>query len=108
MKNITKLTLTLMLCLSGGLPAMAHDHDMAGMHETKSNEVAAVGVVEGVDASTGAVTITHEPIKSLNWPGMTMDFVAKDKALLKKLAKGKKIDFSFVDENGEYVITKVK
>lgn len=110
MRTIATLTLSLMLSLTGTLPAMAHDHDMGGMHESaaQSKEASAVGVVEGVDASQGIVTITHEPIPSLNWPGMTMDFVVRDKALMKKLAKGKKIEFSFVDQHGDYLITKVK
>jgi Cu(I)/Ag(I) efflux system protein CusF len=66
------------------------------------------GVVTNVDAAKGKVTIKHEPVQSLNWPGMTMAFTVKDKAMLDKLAKGKKVDFEFQEEGRDYVITSVK
>ena len=40
--------------------------------------------------SRGKVTLKHERIDSLNWPGMTMAFAVKDKALLDKVEKGSK------------------
>ncbi len=107
MRSITIVSLVFALAMSGGMPAVAHD--MGGMHASAhKTEADAVGVVEGIDMAKGIVTITHEPIPSLNWPGMTMDFVVKDKTLLKKLATGKKINFSFVEEHGDYLVIKVK
>ncbi|MFA5123936.1 efflux RND transporter periplasmic adaptor subunit, partial [Zavarzinia sp.] len=35
----------------------------------------ATGTLDGIDAKTGSVTVTHGPVASLKWPGMTMDFV---------------------------------
>ncbi|HEY5993014.1 MAG TPA: copper-binding protein [Gallionellaceae bacterium] len=92
-------------------PALAADMDMSGMdmpHAQQTAGTEAVGVVDEVNAAKGIVTISHEPIKSLNWPAMTMDFVVKDKKMLAKLRKGKKIHFSFVEQHGDYVVTKVK
>ena len=66
----------------------------------------ATGVVKSVDPSKNSVMITHDPVKSLNWPAMTMPFTVKDKALLNKLQPGKKIDFEFVQQGR--VITSVK
>lgn len=54
------------------------------------------------------VTIKHDPVKSLNWPTMTMGFVAKDPKMLEKMKPGSKVDFSFTKSDKDYVITEVK
>ena len=61
-----------------------------------------------VDGTTGVVTLAHDPIKSLNWPAMTMSFKVKDKMLLDKLGVGKTVDFEFAQADTDYVITGVK
>ncbi|MBI2752374.1 MAG: copper-binding protein [Betaproteobacteria bacterium] len=68
----------------------------------------ATGVVKKVDAKGGLVTLAHEPVKSMNWPAMTMGFQIKDKMLLDKLTVGKKVDFEFVQGSKGYVVTAVK
>ena len=68
----------------------------------------ATGVVTRVDPASGRITIRHDPVKSLNWPGMTMTFKAKDKAMLDKVKKDQKIDFGFVEQGNDYVVTDVK
>ncbi len=115
-----KITATLLFviasCAAASLPAQAADKGMDGMDmgsmemnaPAKGTETQAVGVVDAVAPAKGIVTISHEPIKSLGWPAMTMDFVVKDKKILAKLSKGKKIHFSFVEQHGDYVVTKVK
>lgn len=50
----------------------------------------------------------HEPVTSLDWPIMTMSFAVKDRALLDKLAVGKKIEFEFVKEGRSYTVIGVK
>jgi Cu(I)/Ag(I) efflux system protein CusF len=54
------------------------------------------------------VTLSHEPIASLGWPAMTMDFSVADKALFGKLVKGKKVRFQFSKQHNRYVITGVR
>jgi Cu/Ag efflux protein CusF len=83
--------------------------------DTKSEKKAAkgtvhkaTGVVTKVDRATGKVTIKHDPVQSMKWPGMTMGFKVKDKALLEKLPKDKKVDFEFVQQGNDYVVTAVK
>ena len=68
----------------------------------------ATGTVKKVDVKAGVVTLAHEPVKSLNWPSMTMGFKVKDKMLLDKLADGKKVEFEFMQDDKDYVITGVK
>ena len=68
----------------------------------------AVAVVKKVDKDHGKVTLSHEAVKSLNWPAMTMAFSVKDQSLFDKLAAGKKVDVEFVKQGSEYVVTAVK
>jgi Cu(I)/Ag(I) efflux system protein CusF len=68
----------------------------------------AIGVVKTVDAKAGLVTLAHEPVKSLNWPAMTMGFQVKDKMLFDKLGVGKKVEFEFIQGGKGYVVTAVK
>lgn len=68
----------------------------------------ATAVVKSVDAANGKVTLAHDPVKSLNWPAMTMGFAVKDKMLLDKLAVGKKVNVEFMKEGADYVVTAVK
>ncbi len=69
----------------------------------------AEGKVEEVDTKAGTVSVTHGPVASLKWPGMTMEFKAANEAILKQLKPGAAIDFEFVERaQGEWVITSVK
>ena len=75
---------------------------------SKATRHEAVGTVKSVDPATGTVTLAHGPVKSLNWPAMTMGFAVKDKALFDKLSVGKKVDVEIVQQDDKYVITAVK
>ncbi len=67
------------------------------------------GVVDSVDAQANAVTLTHGPVASLKWPGMTMEFKLANAALLKDLKPGAKVAIEFVERQpGEWVITTVQ
>lgn len=68
----------------------------------------AMGVVKKVDTKTATVTLTHEAVESMNWPVMTTGFKVMDKMLLDKFADGKKIEFNFVQQGKDYVITGVR
>jgi len=66
------------------------------------------GTVKSVNAGKRTVSLAHDPIKSMNWPAMTMTFKAKDKAMLKKVKAGAKVEFSFEQHGKDYVITDIK
>lgn len=91
MKRMTVLLAALLIAL----PAMAQTHQ-------------AVGVVKRVDQAKGVVAIKHDPVKSLGWPGMTMDFSVRDRKVLSKVKPEQKVSFDFVEEQGRYVITTMK
>lgn len=66
------------------------------------------GTVNSVDAKSGKVNLDHEPIQSLNWPGMTMDFDVQNKAALTKLKPGQKVSFKLIEvRKGKYVISEI-
>jgi len=110
------VVLSLALALSLAVPAASHAQsgDIKGMDMGKKPAAGAqtthkaTGVIKKVDPKAGTVTLAHDPVKSLNWPAMTMGFTVKDKALLDKLQAGKKVEFDFVQQGKDYVITTVK
>jgi Cu(I)/Ag(I) efflux system protein CusF len=65
-------------------------------------------VVKNIDRAGGRVTLRHDPIKSLKWPTMTMVFAVKDKAMLDTLSTEKKVEFEFVLQGQQFVITSIK
>ena len=68
----------------------------------------AIGSVEGVDAKSGVLTLKHEPIASLKWPAMTMEFTVANPSLLAGLKPGTPVTFEFVERQpGEWVITRL-
>ena len=55
------------------------------------------------------MSITHEPIASLGWPGMTMDFALANSSLAAGIKPGSAISFEIVERKpGEFVITKLQ
>lgn len=82
---------------------------MQGMHKSPSQQVhEAQGVVKKVDSAAGEVTLAHGPVATLKWSAMTMAFKVQDKSLLKQLEVGKKVNFSFVQQGADYVVTRLK
>ncbi len=65
------------------------------------------GTPTKVDTAAGKVTIDHGPIPTLNWPAMSMTFSVKDKAMLDHVHEGGKVEFEFVQQGPDYVITKI-
>ncbi len=87
---------------------LAHDGMDMGAMNAKAASSEGVGVVDSADQRKGMVTLSHEPIASLGWPAMTMDFSVEDKALFSKLVKGRKVHFRFSKHHQQYVITEVR
>jgi Cu/Ag efflux protein CusF len=66
------------------------------------------GVVKKVDAAAMKVTLTHEDLKNLEMPGMTMVFRIADPALVEKLKPGKDVEFVAERIDGKLTVTAVK
>ena len=68
----------------------------------------AQGVLNAINAD-GTVSITHEPVKTLGWPGMTMDFALANTALMAGIEPGGAITFEIVERKpDDWVITKLQ
>jgi Cu(I)/Ag(I) efflux system membrane fusion protein len=81
---------------------------LGGMKEKSSVSHQAVGTLDSIEAN-GMLMVTHEPVASLNWSKMTMEFVPANGALVDKLKPGTAIHFEFVERKpGEWVITKIE
>lgn len=59
--------------------SMAETSEQVTVHSGK-------GTVKKIDTSAKLVTLSHEPIESLEWPAMTMGFAVEDVLLLNKLS----------------------
>jgi Cu/Ag efflux protein CusF len=69
----------------------------------------AVGTLDDVDPKSGALMITHDPVPSLKWPKMTMEFIPANDAIAKAVKPGSAITFEFVKRKpGEWVVTKIE
>lgn len=102
------------LLLSGAaLPAFA-GQPMDGMEMQEKTVQAShqsTGKVLSVDKAKLTVTLAHEAIKSLGWPGMKMDFKVADAALLDGLKAGDAVRFELRQhkpEESAWVIVKIE
>lgn len=109
MKRNTFILITLALFALTALPVVAEDMGMIMPMDGKVTERhQGKGTINSVDAKAGKINITHEPIASLGWDGMTMDFEVQDKAMLANLKKGQKVTFQLVEaRKGKYVISEI-
>lgn len=65
------------------------------------------GAVTKINDELGSVEVDHGEIKDL-MPPMRMEFYVKDKALLKGLAVGDRVDFVIAYKQGAEIITSIK
>jgi Cu/Ag efflux protein CusF len=65
------------------------------------------GVVNSVNAAASRVNITHDPVESLKWPRMKMNFKAQDPAILQGLQPGTVVDFEIRKVEDQFVITRI-
>ena len=123
MKRQATLSVIVALSISAALTVQAQmkdmdmnkGMDMKGMEMKKDGVKAGqgtvhkgTGVVKKVDAAKGAVTLDHEPIRSVNWSAMTMTFNVKDKKMLENVKSGQRVQFEFIQQGKENVITSIR
>lgn len=114
MKKPFTLSLLIALALSaGGAVAGEKMDDMKDMDMGKKSDAAmqathnAVGVLKKIDLKAGTVNVDHEAVPGLKWPAMNMTFKVQSPNLLKDVAVGQKVQFSFVQTGSGYVITQL-
>jgi Cu(I)/Ag(I) efflux system periplasmic protein CusF len=109
-KHNTFVLIPLAVLVLAALPAAAEDKNMImpmdGKVVTEIHQ--GKGTVNSVDAKAGKINLSHGPIASLAWPGMTMDFEVQDKALLANLKPGQKVMFTLIEaRKGKYVVSEI-
>lgn len=67
--------------------AQAHDHDAPAPAKGK-------GVVNAVDIAAHKINLSHQPIPSLGWPAMKMDFAVAPSVDLKTVQAGSTVEFT--------------
>lgn len=65
-------------------------------------------IVKATDLDKGVVKLAHDPVASLKWPAMTMDFRVEDRTLMQQIKVNDAVTFTFIESNGNYVITHIK
>jgi Cu(I)/Ag(I) efflux system membrane fusion protein len=68
------------------------------------------GKVKELDAATGRIELEHEPMPAMQWPAMTMGFIAEDKSQLAGLKKGDTVEFEVrpkPDKDGNYLVPRI-
>ena len=87
---------------------------MAGMAAQKKTEQAnhqGTGKVVSIDRAKLRIKLAHEPIKSLGWSAMTMDFSVAKASLLNGLKEGDAVQFELRQSKPEesvWVIVKIE
>ena len=66
------------------------------------------GVVKKIDVKAKKVTVSHEELKSLEMPAMTMVFRTATEEMLGSLKEGQTIEFVADRVNGKLTITEIK
>lgn len=87
-------------------------HGMGNMNMQQEGNAAmkvhkAHGVVKKINAAAGKVNISHDPIPSMEWPKMTMDFKVQNKDDLAAIKPGMKVDFDLTVMGKGYQITHI-
>ena len=108
MKNLGILALSAVLAAPAYAQMKDHSGHSSAPQKSEAQTHKGVGVVKSLDAEKGTVMLAHEPIASLRWPSMTMKFTAKDKKLLEKLEPGRKVEFEFLVQGRDYILTRLR
>lgn len=98
------------IILLAAAPALsqAETHHEMQMAQAGKQTGSGQGTVNRVDLQNNKVNMTHGPIQSLGWPGMTMDFKVKDAAVLHGIKPGQKVTFEVVKEGPkQYFVTRI-
>jgi Cu(I)/Ag(I) efflux system membrane fusion protein len=79
----------------------------AGLKPPAAKAHAAEGRVVSAYPKTGSAIITHGPVQSLEWGGMTMEFKVADPALFAAIKAGAAIRFEFIEQPpGEWTVVR--
>jgi Cu(I)/Ag(I) efflux system periplasmic protein CusF len=110
MKNQTIVVLSIAMlgggtAIAAGMPGMEMDPPAARAAE-KPQTNHAVGVVKNLDGAKGTIKLAHEPVPSIKWPAMTMEFKIS-KELAASIKAGDRVDFEFTAKGMDATVTRI-
>ncbi len=92
----------------GDMKAMPGMSNAQGADQSSMVMADGAGVVTGIDATAGSITIHHGPIAKLNWPAMTMAFKASPPSLLQGVKVGQSVNFTLMQAGGSTTLTAIQ
>lgn len=114
-KTALILSASFAIALPGAALAQSGSHTMPdhstmpGKSHGESAGVAGTGTVNSVDAAAGKLNLTHEPIKAIGWPAMTMNFAVAEGVDLDALSKGDAVTFTLMrGADGIYMVESIQ
>ena len=94
--------------LQRGAPSMEPVGAVQLVHEG-GNDAHAIGTVNGVDAAQHKINLSHNPIPSIGWPAMTMEFPVAPSVDLSRIKPGARVNFSIQKgKDGLYEVQSVQ
>lgn len=78
---------------TSGMQGMKMDQNMPGMNHTIKT-AQGVGMIEAIDTAKDTVRIKHQPIASIGWPAMNMEFKADPPSMLRSIKVGERVHFT--------------
>jgi Cu/Ag efflux protein CusF len=92
----------------GVMPGMRAPGDKMQMAHSGRSHSQGTGTVNSVDAVGHKLNVSHEPIPTIGWPAMTMDFAVAPSVDLHGVRPGARINFTMEPGNdGMYVIQSI-
>lgn len=83
-------------------------NDEQGMQKGSMDIVQGRGLINTIDKEKRTINLSHEPIKQLDWPAMTMDIAVDQEINLDTIANWRQVRFYMVkDESGSYFIRRI-
>jgi Cu(I)/Ag(I) efflux system periplasmic protein CusF len=96
----------------GGHSAGSMKSESAGMAQLVHNDGSdahATGIVNSVDPAQHKINLSHQPISSLGWPAMTMEFPVAPSVSLNGIKPGSRVNFSLEKgKDGMYEVQSVQ
>ena len=112
MKNVSKITLAMLIATSGFTSVTSAAAQIAAMAPMASASAGQSSMSEGeiknIDKDAGKLTIKHGELKNLGMPGMTMVFRVKDPAMLGQVKVDDKIHFVADKVGGALTVTRLE
>ena len=87
---------------------MNNKFDSMKMDQKSDSAAMSEGEVRKINKDQGKLTLKHGEIKNLGMPGMTMIFLAQDKAMLDHVKEGDKVKFVAENINNQLTVTKIE